>query len=144
MTASHGLRRFRSGVIRIAVLSAIPWIAAGCGGRQTIEGTATLDDRPLEQGYINFRPMPGAKGPPVGGPIEKGKYVIEPKAPLGGSFRVEITAMGKTGRKITDGAGARIDIEGQILPARYNAESTLQVEIKPRQCNKFPFSLKSK
>ena len=142
MSTSHALRGL--GVIRIVVLSAIPCIAVGCGGRQTVEGTVTLDDRPLEQGYINFRPTSAAKGPPVGGPVEQGKYAIQPESPLEGGFRVEITAMGKTGRKVSDGTGARIDIEGQVLPARYNTESKLQEEIKPRQRNEFLFSLKSK
>lgn len=144
MSTSHGPRGFQLGVFRIVVLSAVPWIAIGCGSRQTIEGTVTVDERPLEQGYINFRPTSNAKGPPVGGPIEQGKYAIRPQSPLEGSFRVEVTALGKTGRKTSDGAGARVDIEGQVLPACYNTESTLQVEIKPRQQNEFKFPLKSK
>jgi len=144
MSTPHPSRRFRLEVIGIVVLSAIPWIAGGCGGRQTIEGTVTLDDRPLEQGYINFRPASRAQGQPVGGPIEQGKYAIQTKSPLEGGFRVEITALGKAGKQMSDGAGGRIDIEGQVLPARYNTASTLQVEIKPRQRNEFPFSLQSK
>jgi len=144
VSTSHGPRRFRLGVFRIIVLGAVPWIAVGCGSRQTIEGTVTVDERPLEQGYINFRPASQAKGPPVGGQIAQGNYAIRPQSPLEGAFRVEITALGKTGQKTSDGAGARIDIEGQILPARYNTESTLQVEIKPQQRNEFKFPLKSK
>lgn len=121
-------------------------LCAGCGrGRQTIEGTVTLDDRPLEQGYINFRPMQGAKGPPAGAPIRQGKYAIRGlKDPLEGSFRVEITALGKTGRTTADDRGRRHDVEGQVLPARYNVQSRLQEEIKPGQRNEFSFSLTSK
>ena len=144
MSTSHPPRGFRLGVFRIVVLSVIPWIAVGCGSRQMLEGTVTLDDRPLEQGYINFRPTAQAKGPPIGGPIAKGTYAIQPESPMEGDFRVEITALGKTGRQMRDGVGARVDIEGQVLPARYNTNSTLQVAIKPRQRNEFPFSLKSK
>jgi hypothetical protein len=144
MSASHAVRRTGPALLRIVLLATLPLVAAGCGGRQTIEGTVTLDDQPLEQGYINFRPMPKAKGPPVGSPIEKGKYVIRTKDAMEGDYRVEITSLGKTGRKTRDGAGKSIDIEGQVLPARYNSQSTLQIQIKPGQHNEFPFALTSK
>ena len=146
MTSHHRLYSRRSACVRIAVSALIPWLLAGCVGcsRQTIQGTVSLGDRPLEQGYINFRPMPGAKGPPVGGPIDKGKYALQPRDALEGSFRVEITMLGKTGRKTSDETGRPIDMEGQVLPARYNSESTLQAQVKPGQRNEFPFSVTSK
>ena len=144
MSASHALRCPGTVVPGFAVLATIVLSIAGCGGGQTIEGTVTLNDRPLEQGYINFRPMPGAKGPPVGAPIEQGKYVLTSKDSLQGDFRVEITSLGKTGKKARDDAGRSIDIEGQVLPARYNSQSKLQVQIKSGQRNQFPFPLTSK
>jgi hypothetical protein len=136
--------KLRWGTIRFVVLGAILWTTAGCGARQTIEGRVTVDDRPLAEGYINFRPLADAKGPPVGGPIEQGAYAIQAKTALEGRFRVEITAMGKTGKTYIDESGARVDVEGQVLPAQYNAQSTLEAELKPRQRNEFSFPLKSK
>jgi hypothetical protein len=143
MSVCRARQSFGIRLLDIIAMSAVAWMAAGCG-RQSIEGTVTLDDQAMEKGYINFRPMAEGKGQPVGAPIENGKYAIRPQAPMQGPFRVEITAMGKTGKKTGRGAGARIDIEGQVLPSRYNADSKLQVEIKPAQRNEFPFSLKSK
>ena len=52
--------------------------------------------------------------------------------------------MGKTGKKTRDGAGARIDIEGQVLPARYNSESTLEAKSSRVSVTNSPFSVKSK
>jgi hypothetical protein len=132
-----------SRVVQVLAIGAILCAAVGCGGRQTLEGTVTLDDRPLEQGYINFRPASTAKGPPVGAPIQQGKYAIAPESELEGNFRVEITALGKTGGTVRDASGANIDIEGQVLPARYNTDSQLQAEIKPHQRNEAAFPLKS-
>jgi hypothetical protein len=144
VSASIAPLKSRWGTIRFVVLAALLWTAAGCGARQTVEGKVTVDDRPLEQGYINFRPLSGAKGPPVGGPIEQGAYAIQLKTGLEGRFRVEITSMGKTGKTYIDESGAKVDVEGQVLPDRYNAQSTLEAELKPRQRNEFSFPLKSK
>lgn len=116
----------------------------GCG-RQTVEGKVTLDGRPLEQGYITFRPKPDTEGPGAGAPIEQGDFLIEGlDDPLDGSYRVEITAKGKTGQTTVDGTGRRREAEGQILPARYNTQSTLEAEVKPGQRNEFTFPLVSK
>jgi hypothetical protein len=136
--------KLRRGLVAVVVLATLPWIVAGCRGRQTIEGTVTLDGRPLERGYINFRPMTGAKGPTLGGAIEQGNYAIQSTVPLEGHFRVEITALGKTGNKFSDETGKEFDVEGQVLPERYNAKSTLQVEIQRGKCHVFPFLLQSK
>ena len=137
--------QFPWGLVRIAVLGVIPWLAAGCGGRQTVEGTVTLDDRPLEQRLHQLPAFDGRQG--AARRRLRSKKASTPsgrRLPLEGRFRVEITAMGKTGKKLRDETGTRIDVEGQVLPARYNTQSTLEVEIKPGQRNEFPFSMKSK
>jgi hypothetical protein len=140
---SQQLRHARTPWSQLTVLVLLLIGCGGCG-RQSIEGTVTLDEQPLAQGYINFRPLKEAKGSPVGAPIEGGKYALAGLATeLEGPFRVEITAVGKTGRKVRDDSGREFDVEGQVLPARYNTQSTLQVEIKPHERNEFPFSLQS-
>jgi hypothetical protein len=144
MFAFHAMSKFPGRAIGIILLGSLPWFAAGCGGRQSLEGKVLLDDRPLELGYINFRPLSDAQGPPIGGPIENGWYSIRPASVLKGPFRVEITALGKTGKKGLSETGVLMDLEGQVLPDRYNAKSTLRVDIEPYKRNKFPFSLKSK
>ena len=138
MSESAGLCLIVSVTISVILVS-----CGGCG-RQTIEGTVTLDGQPLAEGYINFRPETDTRGSGVGAPIENGKFVMERLAePLDGSYRVEITAKGKTGGMTIDGSGQRREAEGQILPARYNTESTLTAQVKPGQPNEFDFTLTS-
>lgn len=141
-------RRRRKGVPARLIPAAILLTAlAGCGSGnpQTVAGTVTLDQRPLEQGYINFRPVQGATGPTVGSPIEKGRYTLPKQAaPLVGKFRIEITAAGKTGRKQLDDSGRPVEAEEQILPARYNRQSTLEAELKPGAANQLDFSVASR
>jgi hypothetical protein len=145
MTTFQALPRCCRPAIGVLLAALIPCLATGCGGsKQGLEGKVTLDDRPLANGYITFRPLAAAKGPTVGGPIEDGRYAIQSKIPLEGQFRVEITAMGKTGQKCSDDAGHQFDVEAQILPACYNTKSELDVTIEPKKNHDFPFSLKSK
>jgi hypothetical protein len=137
---------YESAGFRTVVLLTLLISLASCGGcsRGTIEGTVTLDGQPLAEGYVNFRPEPGTHGSGAGTPVENGEFVIEGLAePLAGSYRVEITATGKTGTMTVDGSGQRREAEGQILPDRYNTQSTLQAEVKPGQPNEFTFKLTS-
>ncbi len=128
----------------MTVLVLLPLCLAGCGG-QSVQGTVTLDGQPLQDGYIAFLPEKNTKGPGAGAPIQAGKFVIgKSHRPLEGVYRVEITAKGQTGRKTVDGSGQRRSAEGQILPSRYNKESTLTAEVKRRQENELVFDLTSK
>ncbi len=127
----------------IALLAFIVCLS-GCG-HQTIEGTVMLDGQPLQEGYITFLPQKETEGAGAGTKIQEGKFLVEaPDEPLQGSYRVEITAKGKTGRKTVDGSGQRRESEGQILPKRYNADSTLTAEIKPEEAKPLTFELTSK
>ena len=78
--------------------------AACCGCTRTeagIEGTVTLDGQPLQKGQIVFTPQPGAEGSTAGAEITDGVYSVAPVGGiLRGRFRVEITALRPTGRKI--------------------------------------------
>lgn len=134
-----------AGLRMIALVTILVIFASGgCSRRQTTEGTVTLDGEPLRQGYINFRPEEGTHGSGAGAPIEQGEFVVEGLTePLDGSYRVEITAMGKTGKMTIDGSGQRREAEGQVLPAAYNTRSTLQAQVKPGQPNEFTFTLAS-
>jgi len=116
-------------------------LAIGCGGgtpRYEVSGTVTYDGEPIERGEISFEPLePG--GAPEGGPIENGR------------FQLEATA----GRKIVRIRGSRpLPPEQQdspemgllyedFIPAKYNRESTEQVEITPNGDNQFDFELTS-
>ena len=78
-------------------------ILSGCGGekaRYAIEGTVTLDGKPLEKGQICFFPLKGTKGPTAGAEIVDGKFSISNEGgTFLGKFRVEVTAS-RLGKKM--------------------------------------------
>lgn len=123
-------------------------VSAGCGrqtDRQALQGTVTLDGAPLAEGYVTFVPMPGTSGPTAGGKITEGKFSVSPRqGTFVGAFRVEITAIRKTGRKLKDPMlGQEIDETEQFLPARYNRQSELTIEVTKAGPNHFEFDLTS-
>lgn len=121
-------------------LLALAWIA-GCGAappeQAAVHGRATYRGKPIEQGKIVFHPIAPLSGRPAGGDIVNGTYSIAENGPVLGKHRVEIQAYRKTGRKIPDLMGdvsipnrPLIDETVPILPANFNVESTLTAEIK--------------
>ena len=120
--------------------------AIGCADsdRKRIEGTVTLEGEPLKEGQIGLFPQPGTKGPSAGAPIVDGKFTIDAtKGPMSGTFSVQITASRFTGRKISlppPDEGTIDEIE-QYLPARYNTDSELKVDITENGPNRFEFTL---
>ncbi len=124
-------------------------LASGCGGsadRQALQGTVTLDNQPLEQGAIRFIPTTGTAGPSAGCEIKAGKFDVQAdKGVLPGSFRVEITASRKTGRKTRDRvSGEMTDMFAQYLPPQYNRNSTLTADVKGGGDNSYEFALNSR
>ncbi len=121
-------------------------LLAGCGrssDRQALEGTVTLDGAPLAEGSITLRPLPGTRGPTAGGKISDGKFSVSPEGgTFVGTFRVEITASRKTGRKVKDPRfGREVDEVEQYIPRRYNHQSELTAEVTAEGPNQFKFAL---
>ncbi|MBU4270334.1 MAG: hypothetical protein KKA28_00475 [Planctomycetes bacterium] len=114
--------------------------------RQALEGTVALDGAPLAEGSILFLPQPGTKGPTSGGKIAQGRFSISPAGgAFSGVFRVEITAVRNTGRKVMDPRmGNLIDETEQFIPVRYNRESELTAQVSEQGPNQFEFALESK
>ena len=131
------------------LLLAVCWLtvltACGDSRRGAIEGTVTLDGRPLEKGYISFRPQLGTPGPAAGAEILDGKFAIPAEGgTFGGTFRVEITASRKTGQKVMDRfSGQPVDAYAQFIPAKYNSQTELQAEVNPDAPNRFEFAITS-
>ena len=123
-------------------------LLAACGraDRLGLQGSVTLDGEPLPQGVIQFVPLPGTKGPSAGSTIRDGQFSVEPdKGVFPGTFRVEITASRKTGRKLIDRQSGQVTDElGNVLPARYNQNSELTKEVTADGPNAFDFALQSK
>jgi hypothetical protein len=130
----------------VALLTTCLLLLAGCSGgrQQPLEGTVTLDGKPLGEGSISFVPLPGTGGPTTGASIAAGRfYVPAEKGTFAGNFRVEITARQKTGRQIlSDTAGGLVEQYEQFLPPRYNRESQLTANVT-QGSNQFEFKLTS-
>ncbi len=124
--------------------------ALGCGGdglgRASVSGTVTVDGVPLAEGGLALIPATGTTGPSAGATIQDGEYFIPfDKGPVPGRYRVEIKAMRKTGRQIVDEhqppPNNLLDEVEQYIPATYNAESTLSIEVAPGKNRGVSFQL---
>lgn len=126
---------------------------AGCMGSDrplsaSVAGSVTMDGQPIQKGLIVFLPTGTATGPSVTAEIVNGIYELPPdKGPMIGTNRVEITAHRPTGKKIPAGPpgppDAMIDEIEAIVPAKYNVQSTLSVEINPYKNDGLNFDLTS-
>jgi hypothetical protein len=134
-----------------ALLLVFPLVVlAGCGygSHAPVRGSVTLDGTPVDGGAIVFIPQgdSGQSGQGnAGGEIVGGKYALEgAKAPPPGKYLVQIIWNKKTGRQVpSNDPPNTIDETVQVIPAAYNANSTLTREIKAGQ-NTYDFELKSR
>jgi hypothetical protein len=134
-------------------LAVIGLSCAGCDDtsgppRGSVSGQVQLDGQPLAEGVISFLPADGVQGPSAGAAIKDGKYSIPRETgPVAGNYRIEISALKKTGRMIELGSpeppGTKIAETAEALPAKYNSNSTLQETIKAGN-NPLNFDLKTK
>jgi hypothetical protein len=120
-------------------------LSAGCntGPRCPVDGKVSYAGASVDVGGIAFIPTGEGGGPQsVTGRINGGKYMLDSHGgPLPGKYRVEITWRKKTGNKEPgEGGHPRIEFVPGI-PAKYNTESELVVEVKPGH-NTFDFILK--
>lgn len=122
-------------------------LATGCGSanRHPLAGTVTLDGQPLETGVIQFIPAQETKGPSAGGHITDGKFRVDSDHGIvAGNYRVEITSVRKTGRKIRTTWGEMTDEQQNLIPFRYNRDSELTAEVAAEGGGTFDFAVKSK
>lgn len=80
-------------------------VMAGCSSsdRHSVSGDVTLDGKPMENGSISFRPVPGNDSNTAGGTISNGKFHLPANHGLKpGKYMVTIHAVELTGRKIED------------------------------------------
>lgn len=95
-----------------------------------MQGKVTLDGEPVTLGNIIFLPTAGS-GTKASAAIEQGTYVIPATDKLApGSYRVEISWHKPTGRKVASAdPGIMIDETREVVPPKYNSDSTLKVDI---------------
>lgn len=121
---------------------------AGCGGsgieRVEVSGTITLDGKPVESGSVLLIPL--QDGPTAGRAFTGGKFhIAQSDGPSPGPYRVEITAFRGTGEMIPDGdfPDKLEERQEQYIPARYNDQSELEVQVSAEGENHWEFKLES-
>jgi len=119
---------------------------AGCGpdsGRAAVQGKVSYGGEPVDFGGIAFVPEGGGDAQArATGDILDGHYHLDSShGPNPGKYRVQIYWQKKTGRKITSRSGtASREVTQQVIPAHYNENSELTVDLQPGR-NTFDFDL---
>jgi hypothetical protein len=126
-------------------------MVSGCGResgppRVRVAGTVTYQGKPVENGQISFRPIDGTVNPVSGADIVGGKYeVIAGGGVAVGAHRIEIVASRPVplpaGKSADDYSELGVPMEPYI-PAKYNRESELKVEVTLDGPKEFSFDLK--
>src|SRR5205807_8289434 len=101
-------------------------VVAGCSAksnRGTVSGSVTLDGQPLKAGIIRFMPIDG-KTPTADTAITDGKFKASVPP---GDKKISISGPKVTGkRRVYETPDSpTVDIVEELLPARYNLQSTL-------------------
>jgi hypothetical protein len=128
----------------LPVLTAFTLLAAGCSSHVPLAGDVTFDGQPIDEGTITFVTPQGAKEETKSTcRIEGGKYKFEKDSgPAPGKYKVEITWLKKTGKKVPTGDLEPQDEKLQVLPAKFNTQTTLTAEVKSG-VKKLDFALSS-
>ncbi len=128
----------RCGLLLLAALA----LLVGCGDtkpkRVDVKGKVTLDGAPMATGQVMFDARDGT--PPATLDVSEGAFAG--KVSLG-KKRVRISSFKKMAQKAS-GPGAEEESLHNIIPAKYNTESTQTVEVKDPGPNEFEFEVTSK
>jgi hypothetical protein len=134
----------------LLALAAAGSMAAGCSQssdelpREAVSGTVTLDGEPLANGSIQFSSDGGA-GPGGGSPVKDGQFSIARELGLvPGKYRVAINAAGKRNQTKADEPGKRSGFAPELIPAKYNSQTTLSAEVKKGGSSDLKYDLLSK
>ncbi|QDT00950.1 hypothetical protein [Adhaeretor mobilis] len=131
----------------LAALLAASTMLTGCSepSRLSVNGEVSIDGVPVEHGYVQFTPLTGTSGPTSGADIKKGAYqVASVRGLVQGRYRVEIQSWKRSGKVSVDPVTGE-NFQGgnlvQLLPAKYNKESELTMDIESGN-RTFDFHLK--
>jgi hypothetical protein len=120
-------------------------LQVGCGPSgpeiARVQGTVTMDGKPLPSAIIMFVPVGGR--PSVSETDANGKYVLEfsggRKGAIPGINRVEIN----TGRLAYEKDGKNYPAVKESVPVQYNRLTTLEFNVEAGKNNTADFALKS-
>jgi len=113
-----------------AFMSAL--LLAGCGPGDGIQrvpatGEVTYGGQPVLEGQIRFIPQAGTTGPVTVEKVVEGRYETETSGGVPvGTHRVEIRAYDP---KVPPPQGPGMPPRPQLLPAKYNAQSVLELTV---------------
>ena len=132
-------------IARISCVLLVMSLSVGCGPNgpeiARVEGTVTMDNKPLPAAIIMFVPEGGR--PSVCETDFNGKYVLEfsggRKGAIPGKNRVEIN----NGRLAYEKDGKNYPAVKESVPAKYNRLTTLEFDVEPGKNNVADFALKS-
>jgi hypothetical protein len=128
------------------VLLLLTALAAGCGGggdsRRAVQGTVTLDGRPLSEGTIVFLPASGADGATSGGPIRDGRFALPAARGLvPGDYRVQIRAYDLAARPANAPSDPLAPRTPQKVPIRFRQPASLLAHVASSGENTFTFDM---
>jgi hypothetical protein len=135
---------------RVIAGSIVGLILLGCGKSDTpelgqVEGTVKLDGSPLPNARVEFHPKKGGR-PSVGTTDDDGHFVLEYKTGVNGALvgthRVRIRTY-REGDADAEDESQRAPTPEKI-PAKYNAETTLEKQVSPGANDPIDFDLDSK
>ena len=121
--------------LQVIVFLAVLSMAAGCGGgsgdKATVPGRVSFEGAPVDEGEILLVPK-SSTGRVSTGQIRDGKYLIPEKfGPLAGEYVVQLKGYRPVPvKKKNPYAGDSQSASKQYLPPKYNADSTLTLEIE--------------
>ncbi len=133
---------------KLMLLVLFATVIAGCTDsselRGRVHGKVAIDNKSLPSGKIRFFALAGGVG--TDGTVKDGTYDIKvANGMTAGKYRVELSCEKSTGRKISDpdaGAGDMKDEVVEELPAKFNRNSSIQIDFDPKQDKPFDFDLK--
>lgn len=131
------------------LVAAVLLTASGCGegaeGRKAVSGTVTMNGAPLNDAMIEFSPMSTDGGSFSGAAIVDGEYSIPAnKGLLPGQYKVMVTMAGSAPEPELDempGDSSVVPVAPELIPAKYNSESTLTAQVESSGENTFDFEL---
>ncbi|QDT65256.1 hypothetical protein [Calycomorphotria hydatis] len=120
-------------ISRYWLVPAVIILLAGCFSgpavpqRMIVQGKVTWNGQPLESGKLLLIPKTASAATSSGADIVDGQYKIDNKGgAMSGVYRVEITAERVIGKPLP---GEVDPITEQYIPDRYNANSTLTIDV---------------
>jgi hypothetical protein len=151
MVGSNQWRSWSRPFLFAAVLT-VPgcWGSGDDAPRESVSGTVTLDGKPLASGAIRFFPAPNNPSGfsiPGGDTIRNGKFSISRDVGLvPGTYRVSIfsgdASVGRPKAYVAPGRFAPVAKE--MIPFKYNAQSTLTADVPKGGLSDLRFELQSK